>query len=45
VLIFAGRVDFILRVGYANDTFAAYRRTIDWGKSWNGQLLLLKRFA
>ena len=43
--IFSGSIDFVPGVGYANQTFAAYPRNDNWGISWNGQHLLLKKFA
>jgi hypothetical protein len=43
--IFARSIDFALDVGYANKTFAVHPRNDNWGKSWNGQRLLLKKFA
>jgi len=39
-------IDFGLRVGYPNNTFGAFGSD-DFGRSssWNGQHLLLKKFA
>jgi hypothetical protein len=45
LLIFPGSIDFIPGVGYAKQTFAVHSQNDNWGISWNGQHLLLKKFA
>jgi hypothetical protein len=38
-------IDFVPRVGYASRTFAVRALNDYWRKLWNGQHLLLKKFA